>query len=109
MQVKICEHYDTRWDEFVLAHSAGTFFHQWKWREIISTAFGYAPYYLLAEEQGELQRTNEPAVRRFRACGHGPPLMTVVINKIFHVLHDSVRNVFASPLRKPGYEDLELV
>ena len=55
MQVKICEHYDTRWDEFVLAHSAGTFFHQWKWREIISTAFGYAPYYLLAEEQGELQ------------------------------------------------------
>ena len=55
MQVKICESYDSRWDEFVLAHSAGTFFHQWKWREIISTAFGYEPYYLLAEEKGEVQ------------------------------------------------------
>ena len=55
MEAVICVSYDNRWDEFVLAHPAGTFFHQWKWREIISAVFGYEPYYLLAEERGEIQ------------------------------------------------------
>ncbi len=53
MEAVICHNYDTRWDEFVLAHPAGTFFHQWKWREVIASAFGYEPYYLLAEEGGK--------------------------------------------------------
>lgn len=53
MEVVICQNYDPRWDAFVLAHPAGTFFHQWKWREVMASAFGYEPYYLLAEEQGE--------------------------------------------------------
>lgn len=54
MQVVVCQEYDARWDEFTFAHPAGTFFHQWKWREVIAAAFGYEPYYLFAEEGGKL-------------------------------------------------------
>jgi FemAB-related protein (PEP-CTERM system-associated) len=52
MEVVICQNYDPRWDELVSTHPAGTFFHQWKWREVIASAFGYEPYYLLAEDGG---------------------------------------------------------
>ncbi len=52
MKTVICDHYDARWDAFVLAHPAGTFFHQWKWREVIAAVFGYEPYYLLVDEGG---------------------------------------------------------
>ena len=55
MQAIICKEYDSRWDQYVLAHQGGTFFHQWKWREIISTSFGYEPLYLCAEDKGEIQ------------------------------------------------------
>src|SRR5215510_9944350 len=51
----ICKEYDSRWDQYVLAHPGGTFFHQWKWREIISSSFGYEPFYLCAEDKGEIQ------------------------------------------------------
>jgi FemAB-related protein (PEP-CTERM system-associated) len=54
MQVTTCHSYDPRWDEFVLARPAGTFFHQWKWREVITSVFSYEPHYLLAEEGGKL-------------------------------------------------------
>jgi FemAB-related protein (PEP-CTERM system-associated) len=55
MQAVICHNYDSRWDEFVQAHPAGTFFHQWRWREVISSQFGYEPYYLLVEDSGCIQ------------------------------------------------------
>ena len=55
MQVTLWQKHDPRWDEYVLAHPGGTFFHQWKWREIISTSFGYEPLYLCAENKGEIQ------------------------------------------------------
>ena len=55
MEAVICQKDDTRWDEYVSTHPAGTFFHQWRWREIISSAFGYEPYYLLAEERGTIK------------------------------------------------------
>jgi FemAB-related protein (PEP-CTERM system-associated) len=55
MRAIICKERDSRWDEYVLAHPGGTFFHQWKWREIISTSFGYEPLYLCAEDHGEIQ------------------------------------------------------
>ena len=53
MEAIICHNYDPRWDEFVSTHPAGTFFHQWKWREVIASAFGYEPYYLMAEDGGK--------------------------------------------------------
>lgn len=55
MEAIICSKYDSRWDEFVHAHPAGTFFHQWCWREIISRQFGYEPYYVVAEDLGRIQ------------------------------------------------------
>jgi FemAB-related protein (PEP-CTERM system-associated) len=55
MQALVCQKYDPRWDKYVLAHPAGTFFHDWKWREIISASFGYQPLYLCAEDKGEIQ------------------------------------------------------
>jgi FemAB-related protein (PEP-CTERM system-associated) len=55
MQVFVVKMQDPRWDEYVLAHPGGTFFHQWKWREIISTNFGYEPLYLCVEDNGEIQ------------------------------------------------------
>jgi len=55
MQTFVFQEHDPRWDEYVMAHPAGTFFHQWKWREIISSSFGYEPLYLCAEEEGEIQ------------------------------------------------------
>lgn len=44
-----------RWDDFVLAHPQGTFFHLWRWRDVLSSSFGYQPTYIAVEDQGELQ------------------------------------------------------
>lgn len=55
MQIEICQESDPRWDEYVCAHPAGTFFHDSKWRKVLSTSFGYEPLYLIAEDNGEVQ------------------------------------------------------
>lgn len=54
MQINLCQYEDQRWNQYVSSHPAGTFFHDWKWREVISSSFGYEPYYLVAEERGEI-------------------------------------------------------
>jgi hypothetical protein len=43
-----------RWDQFVYGQIGGTFFHLWRWREVLSHSFGYKPVYLAVEEHGEL-------------------------------------------------------
>lgn len=48
------QEYDPRWDEFVLSQPEGTFFHLWRWREILQRSFGYKPFYLSAEEEGQI-------------------------------------------------------
>src|SRR5574341_1013331 len=55
MQVEICQEHDPRWDRYISAHPAGTFFHEWTWRIVISTSFGYEPLYMIAEDNGEVQ------------------------------------------------------
>lgn len=40
----------SQWDEFVLNHAAGTFFHLTAWREILERSFGYQPLYLCARD-----------------------------------------------------------
>jgi FemAB-related protein (PEP-CTERM system-associated) len=55
MQALVCPKYDPRWDEYVFAHPAGTFFHDWQWREIISASFGYESFYLYAEDRDKIQ------------------------------------------------------
>jgi FemAB-related protein (PEP-CTERM system-associated) len=42
-----------RWDDFVLAHADGTFFHLSGWKRVIERAFRHRTYYLLAE-RGEM-------------------------------------------------------
>jgi FemAB-related protein (PEP-CTERM system-associated) len=44
----------TRWDDFVLAHPAGHFFHRAAWQDVIKTAFGQRPYFMLAERAGAI-------------------------------------------------------
>ena len=45
---------DPRWDAFVLAHPAGTFFHLSIWRNILAGSFGYQPIYLCATDSGRI-------------------------------------------------------
>ena len=54
MQCLIRQHFDPRWDEFVHTHPEGTFFHLWAWRDLLTRSFGYEPYYLSAQEEGEI-------------------------------------------------------
>jgi FemAB-related protein (PEP-CTERM system-associated) len=50
-----CDGQDSRWDDFVQRDSQGTFFHLLKWRDLISRNFGYEPYYLYVEDQGQIR------------------------------------------------------
>jgi FemAB-related protein (PEP-CTERM system-associated) len=43
---------ERRWDDFVLNHSGGTFFHLSGWRRVIERAFRHRTYYLVAERGG---------------------------------------------------------
>lgn len=43
-----------QWDDFVHAHSGGTFFHLSGWRRVIERAFRHRTYYLVAERGGIL-------------------------------------------------------
>lgn len=44
----------TRWDRFVDASPAGTFFHRYAWSDVLQRAFGYEPHYLLAAHGADL-------------------------------------------------------
>ncbi len=54
MQCAIREEFDEKWDGFVRNHSGGTFFHLWGWRDVLLRNFSYEPYYLSAEESGQV-------------------------------------------------------
>jgi FemAB-related protein (PEP-CTERM system-associated) len=43
---------EQRWDEFVLGHSDGTFFHLAGWKRVLERAFRHPTYYLIAERGG---------------------------------------------------------
>jgi FemAB-related protein (PEP-CTERM system-associated) len=43
-----------RWDRFVAAAPAATFFHRYAWRNVIERAFGHATHFLLAERGAEI-------------------------------------------------------
>jgi FemAB-related protein (PEP-CTERM system-associated) len=55
MQCLQCDGEDPRWDDFVRANAQGTFFHLLDWRNVIARNFGYEPFYLYAEEGGQIQ------------------------------------------------------
>ena len=55
MECTILRDRDPRWDEFVNAHPAGTFFHLLAWRSILASSFGYEPIYLFVQEGGQVR------------------------------------------------------
>ncbi len=55
MEAVLCQKYESRWNEYVSTHPAGTFFHQWQWREIICHSFGYKALYLCAQNKSGIQ------------------------------------------------------
>jgi hypothetical protein len=46
MECSFLRENDPSWDEFVIGHPSGTFFHLLAWREIRRKSFGYEPVYL---------------------------------------------------------------
>ena len=44
-----------RWERFVAACREATFFHRAAWRRILAGTFGHRPYFLYAEEGGEIR------------------------------------------------------
>ena len=55
MECAIARDQDPRWDQFVWAHSAGTFFHLSAWRDVLASSFGYEPTYLWVRESGQVR------------------------------------------------------
>ena len=43
---------EQRWDQFVLAHPSGTFFHLAGWKRVLERAFRHPTPYLIAERSG---------------------------------------------------------
>ena len=44
-----------RWERFVAACPEATFFHRAAWRRVLAATFGHRPYFLYAEENGEIR------------------------------------------------------
>ncbi len=58
------------WDQFVLAHPEGTFFHMSGWEIVLQRAFGHRTHYLLAESDGEIRGVLPLAEVESRLFGH---------------------------------------
>ncbi len=43
------------WDDFVCLSRSGSFFHTIAWKTVIEKCFGYAPWYFLAESEGDVK------------------------------------------------------
>jgi len=55
VQVRAASEVDARaWDDYVLAHPHGTFFHRYGWKRLIEGTYRYPGHYLLAESAGRL-------------------------------------------------------
>jgi len=55
VQVRAASEADAQdWDDYVLAHAHGTFFHRYGWKRLIEGIYRYPGHYLLAESAGRL-------------------------------------------------------
>jgi FemAB-related protein (PEP-CTERM system-associated) len=66
---------ESAWDQFVLAHPEGTFFHRAAWRRVIARAFGHATHYVAAERDGAI--TGVLPLARIRTLLFGDSLISV--------------------------------
>jgi len=56
--MEICElnkEDEKAWDEYVLTHPSSTFYHQLRWKNVVTRSYGHKPYYLLAKEDGKIR------------------------------------------------------
>lgn len=58
------------WNDFVLDHPDGTFFHRHEWADVLSRAFGHRAHFLAAEAHGKLVGILPLAELRSRLFGH---------------------------------------
>lgn len=64
MQIRFYQNKDQkRWDEFVLNHPEGTFFHLIGWKHVIERTFGHKSCYLIAEDTKNQQPTSTDYIR----------------------------------------------
>ena len=55
LQIRTADEPDAQaWDDYVLAHPQGTFFHRYGWKRLIESSYRYPGHYLLAERAGDL-------------------------------------------------------
>lgn len=55
LQIRTANESDAQaWDDYVLAHPQGTFFHRYGWKRLIESSYRYPGHYLLAERAGGL-------------------------------------------------------
>lgn len=59
-----------RWNAFVHAHPAGTFFHRYEWRGIIESVFRHRTHFLFAERAGQMVGVLPLAEVRSLMFGH---------------------------------------
>ena len=53
IQIRMASESDAAtWDDYVLAHPQGTFFHRYGWKRLIESTYGYAGHYLFAQRAG---------------------------------------------------------
>ena len=51
MKIRLYKDSDRKaWDEYVMRHPDGTFFHQIGWKEVVEKSFGHKAYYLVAHK-----------------------------------------------------------
>ncbi len=55
IQIRAATEVDAQaWDDYVLAHAEGTFFHRYGWKRLIESNYRYPGHYLLAERDGAI-------------------------------------------------------
>jgi FemAB-related protein (PEP-CTERM system-associated) len=56
IQIRTANESDAQaWDDYVLRHPQGTFFHRYGWKRLIESAYRYPGHFLLAESDGNLR------------------------------------------------------
>jgi FemAB-related protein (PEP-CTERM system-associated) len=58
------------WDDYVVTHPEGTFFHLYSWKPFLESTYGYPGHYLLAEQDGQVRGVMPLGEVRHLLFGH---------------------------------------
>ena len=65
MRIRTLQHSDHQaWDDYVLNHPQGTFFHLTGWKRVIEKSFGHRSFYLIAERDSSQALQDRPKVSK---------------------------------------------